>query len=229
MKKKRIVKLTLLLFLIVSISLVGLYYSGYFDSAAIVDKIIPRKQYTAAYFGIETLKSDVDYNKNGIDDYTDILIGARKYKDTNPVYDSTYYVGGYPPAGIGVCTDVIWASLKNAGYNLKEMFDQDVLDNLDYYTTIGYVDPNIDFRRVDNLELFFDHKIISLTLDPSAVAEWQPGDMVVYPGHIGIISDIRNKDGHPYVIHHAGGKPVLEEDSLTSREITGHYRFKLVK
>ena len=55
-----------------------------------------------------------------------------------------------------------------------------------------------------------------------------PGDIVVFsPSHIGIISDKRNKDGIPYLIHH-GGQPNKEEDCIIKRdmEITGHYRWK---
>ena len=34
--------------------------------------------YTAEDFGIDTIYSCIDFNGNGIDDYTDILLGARK-------------------------------------------------------------------------------------------------------------------------------------------------------
>ena len=40
-------------------------------------------------------------------------------------YDK-YYSGGYPPDSEGVCTDVIWRALKNAGYSLKDMVDADM-------------------------------------------------------------------------------------------------------
>jgi len=64
----------------------------------------------------------------------------------------------------------------------------------------------------------------------SLFAEWQPGDIVIFEDdkHIGIISDKRNKDGQPYVIHN-GGQPNREEDYLSKSSVTGHYRFDASK
>lgn len=43
-----------------------------------------------------------------------------------------------------------------------------------------------------------------------------PGDIVIFgTTHIGIVSDKRNKDGVPYLIHNAG-QPLREEDALLS-------------
>jgi len=58
----------------------------------------------------------------------------------------------------------------------------------------------------------------------------QPGDIVVFGStHIGIISDIRNEKGIPYLIHN-GGQPKREEDFLelynVYEPISGHYRLK---
>lgn len=187
--------------------------------------LIPKKSYTADNFNITTIKSTTDYNNNNIDDYTDILIGARKYVEANPQYKSAYYAGGYPPERIGVCTDVIWSAFKEAGYNLKDLIDLDIKSNLNSYTTITKPDPNIDFRRVRNLFIFFERNSVSITLDTTKIEQWQPGDIVIYDNsHIAIVSDKRNKDGKPYIIHH-GGQPVLEEDALTRNKIIGHFRW----
>lgn len=187
--------------------------------------IIPTKSYTAEELGIQHIKSSKDYNNNGIDDYTDIMIGARKYVQTKPKYNGAYYEGGYPPKNIGVCTDVIWQGFKNAGYNLKDMVDKDIKNNLSSYSTISTPDPNIDFRRVKNLKIFFDRNATSLTIDPTKVSEFQPGDIVIYSNHIAIISDKRTKKGTPFIIHN-GGQPILEENALTRQKIIGHYRWK---
>ena len=194
--------------------------------------IIPQRSYTAEDFNIETIKSEIDYNGNGIDDYTDIVIGARIDAANRPKYHSEYYDGGYPPETEGVCTDVIWRALMNAGYSLKDMVDKDIEENIDLYPRVGGVqDKNIDFRRVPNLKVFLDRHAVSLTLDPYDIEEWQPGDIVIYGEqyvHIGIISDKRNKDGVPYLIHN-GGQPVREENMLVKytmwQPITGHYRW----
>lgn len=205
---------------IILILLVVLYQLNYWN-------LIPKKSYTAEYFNITTIKSNTDYNNNSIDDYTDILNGARNYIETKPKYKSAYYAGGYPPDGIGVCTDAVWSSFKEAGYNLKDLVDEDIKNNLISYTTITKPDPNIDFRRVRNLYIFFERNALSLTLDTNKIEEWQPGDIVIYDNsHIAIVSDKRNKDGKPYIIHH-GGQPVLEEDALTRNKVIGHYRWMI--
>ncbi len=126
--------------------------------------------------------------------------------ENKPVYDGSYHAGGYPPEDIGVCTDVVWRAFKHAGYNLKEMVDQDIQRNTELYPRVGgRPEPNIDFRRVPNLKVFFERHAISLTLDHTDIEEWQPGDIVTYGDkHIGIISDRRNRDGVPYIIHNGG-------------------------
>lgn len=194
--------------------------------------LIPKRYYFAEKFGIQTISSSVDYNNNGIDDYTDIVIGARKDAKNKPKYDGSYQNEGYPPDDIGVCTDVIWRAFKNAGYNLKDMVDEDIKHNISLYPRVGgRPDPNIDFRRVPNLKVFFGRYAISVTLDTSKIDEWQPGDIITYgEKHIAILSERRNKNGVPYIIHN-GGQPVREEDALTRGElkISGHFRFDASK
>ena len=187
-----------------------------------------KKHYYAEDFNISVVKSTRDFDNDDIDDYTDILEGAL-LEVTNPSkYKSVYYDGGYPPDGEGVCTDVIWRALKNAGYNLKDLIDEDIKENSEFYTNITKADPNIDFRRVYNLKVFFERHAINLTNDLNKIEEWQPGDIVIFgTKHIGIISDKRNSKGIPYLIHNANTK--REEDVLkywdNKMKITGHYRF----
>ncbi len=192
--------------------------------------LLPKKTYTAEDFNIETVKSTIDYNGNGVDDYRDIMLGARLDAKNRPKYDGAYQAGGYPPDNIGVCTDVVWRAFKNAGYSLKDMVDRDVERRLDDYTNIEKPDKNIDFRRVKNLRVFFEEYAISLTLDIDKTADWQPGDIVIFGNdkHIGIVSDKRNRKGQPYIIHN-GGQPNREEDFLCKSEVTGHYRFDASK
>ena len=192
---------------------------------------IYKPSYTAEHFGITTIKSNSDKDGDGIDDYTDILLGAKAEAKRKPKYQSTYYAGGYPPETEGVCTDVIWRALKDAGYILKDMIDQDIAQNVEAYPRVeGKPDRNIDFRRVPNLKVYFERNHITLTNNLTKIAEWQPGDIVVFGNkHVGIISDKRNKKGVPYLIHNAG-QPNREEDILEIynefEPITGHYRLK---
>lgn len=187
--------------------------------------LIPSKVYTAEDFGVETITSGNDADNDGIDDYTDILLSARKYLNTRPKYKSRYYHSGYPPDGEGMCTDVIWRAFKGAGYSLKDLIDKDIAENVEFYPGVnGKPDTNIDFRRVRNLLVFFRRNAQSLTLDINEIDQWQPGDIVVFDGHIAIISDKRNKDGIPYILHN-GGRPVYEENALSHYNIIGHFRW----
>lgn len=208
-----------LAFLLLTMIGFGFYLADYWN-------LIPEKSYTAEQFGITTIQSPVDYNGNGVDDYTDILLGARKDATIHPSYNGQYYDGGYPPDDIGVCTDVIWRAFRNAGYCLREMVDNDIIYRPETYKAITVKDDNIDFRRVVNLKAFFEAYAISLTLDPVKIEEWQAGDIIIWgeTKHIGIVSDKRNCDGQVYVLHNAG-QPNREEDALTRMNITGHYRF----
>ena len=87
-------------------------------------------------------------------------------------------------------------------------------------------DINIDFRRVNNLEHFFDRYAVSLTTDIDDISAWMPGDIVIFNEgtHIGIVSDYRNEKGQVYIIHN-GGQPNRDEDYLKRGTVYKHYRF----
>jgi len=213
-------KLKIIIPCVAALLIAALLWAGFYWG------LIPKRSYTAADFSIDTVLSTVDFNGNGADDYTDLLRGAKKDAKKHPKYDGSYYRGGYPPEEIGVCTDVVWRAFREAGYSLKEMVDADILARPSAYRHIKERDPNIDFRRVPNLRIFFNKYARSLTCDTKDIAAWQPGDIVLFDGdaHIGIVSDKRNKDGQPYILHN-GGQPRREEDYLPRAEVSGHYRF----
>lgn len=193
------------------------------------NNFIPKNYYKASDFNIKTIYSDFDYDDDNIDDYSEFVLGARKDAQKKPTYISKYYDNSYPPDNEGVCTDVIWRAFKQAGYSLRDMIDEDIKNNPEAYPQITVRDKNIDFRRVMNQKTFFERYATKLTTNTKRIAEWQPGDIVIFEDkHIGIISDRRNKNGIPYVIHN-GGQENREEDYLTKKEITGHYRFDASK
>lgn len=224
MKKKSIFNRILLLLGILVIGIVVWIFYLY--------NLIPHRMYTNESFGITFEESGLDVNENGVDDYLDILAGAKAEAQRHPTYHSAYYAGGYPPAEEGVCTDVIWRSLKEAGYDLKAMVDADIAKCPTCYPrAMPTPDPNIDFRRVPNLLVFLQRHTQSMTLDLSQIDQWQAGDIVVFSDeHIGILSDIRNHKGIPFLIHN-GGLPKMEEDALWREHwlkgISGHFRFQL--
>lgn len=181
----------------------------------------------AADFGFDDIKSSIDADGDGIDDHTDIMRGALAYIATDPIYGSKYYSGGYPDDGYGVCTDVIWNAFRAAGYDLKAMVDRDIAEHPEAYPDIESPDPNIDFRRVRNLRIFFARHAEVLTTKFDDPADWQPGDIVIFdPSHIGICSDKRNFRGVPYLIHHGNLKQgAVESDDMRWLDVAGHYRW----
>ena len=184
--------------------------------------VIPHRQFTNEDFGIETYKSLIDKDGDGIDDQTDFLQSVRNYIATKPKYKSKYYRTGYPDDGFGVCTDVIAFGLRGAGYDLMELVDADIRANKKMYQ-LDVVDKNIDFRRVNNLRIFFERNAKSLTTDLTDIKEWQGGDIIVFKTHIGVVSDKRNWRGIPFIIHNGGLH--FEEDILEyRRDIVGHFR-----
>lgn len=199
----------LVLFLILILTVISFYKTGLYDK-------IFKKSST-----IEIIKSDIDKDNDGIDDYSDILEGAKKFIKSEPKYKSKYYNGGYPTDEYRVCTDLIWYALDNAGYDFKTLIDEDIKTNKDAYDSdVG--DTNIDFRRVRNIKVYLDRNVRSLSL----YKDFNPGDIVVYKNHIAIVSDKVNKRKENYIIHqHAFYN--YEDDGLFRDEIIGHYRWEI--
>lgn len=213
MKKKIVILSILLIFVSIIIYILYLF------------NIIPHKKYTNEHFKIDTYRSTIDKDNDGIDDQTDILNNVRNYIKTKPKYLSKYYGTGYPDDDHGVCTDVVAFGLKDAGYDLRELVNEDIKKNRDSYN-IEVIDKNIDFRRVQNLRVYFKNNSIELTTDLKQIKEWQGGDIVIFDKHIGIVSDKRNYKGIPFLIHHnkSSQNHGYEEDVLSNYKITGHYR-----
>ena len=218
MKAKRRIRLLLILCLLVMAGVGGYALFRYQNTSA---ERLPDR-----YDGvIEQIHSAADEDRDGMDDQTDILEGALHYVSSRPKYKSRYYQTGYPDDGYGVCTDVVAYALRYAGYDLMALIEADIQANPNDYN-IEEPDIHIDFRRVRNLKVYFAHAALSLTTDVSAIEEWQGGDIVIFQNHIGIVSDRRNRDGVPYVIHHNGPwQKTYEQDILEDRDdIAGHYR-----
>jgi uncharacterized protein YijF (DUF1287 family) len=155
------------------------------------------------------------------------------------VYDGTYYRIPYPggdvPAHLGVCTDVVIRSYRALGVDLQKSVHEDMARHFAAYPSkriwgLLRPDPNIDHRRVPNLQVFFTRKgkALPVTFQPDA---YQAGDLVTWmlPGnlpHIGIVSDRYTTDGvRPLIVHNIGAGPRLE-DMLFHFPITGHYRYR---
>lgn len=181
---------------------------------------------------IPQVHSRNDTNHNGVDDQIDILRGARAYAATKPRYKSEYYQGGWPTDHAGVCTDLVAAAFRHAGFDLRLLVDADIRSNPENYDIVA-PDPNIDYRRVANLKVFFhdwaqEGHATALTTNIHDIRAWQGGDVVIFRNHIGIVSNRRDRQGIPYVIHHNyRGQTNFEEDILPHRhDLAAHYRVK---
>ena len=209
--------------IIISLIIIMMPFAIYIEKTLYIEN----KEYTNEDFGIQTYISKIDKDNDGIDDQADFLQNVRLYLSKKPKYKSEYYAGGYPTGEYGVCTDVIAIAALNSGYDLRTLVNEDIKSRKEDYN-IDTIDIDIDFRRAKNLKVYLDKNAVVLTTDLSKIEEWQGGDIVVFKGHIGVVSDKRNENGVPYLLHHAnpfqteyeepGGLLRLEVDIL------GHYR-----
>ncbi|MEO1137762.1 MAG: DUF1287 domain-containing protein, partial [Pseudomonadota bacterium] len=155
------------------------------------------------------------------------------------IYDPAYVRLSYPMGDVapdrGVCADVVVRALRVLGVDLQVLVHEDMsADFGDYPQNWGLTrpDPNIDHRRVPNLEAYLTRRGARLapSLDPAA---YLPGDIVAWNlrgadgflAHIGIVTDRISPGGRPMVAHNIGAGPRLE-DVLFDWPMTGRYRFR---
>ena len=191
-----------------------------------------------------------DFDGDGINDQKDILEGAKKQLE-NPainifsegVDEPNYYSGGDPPLGYALSTDIVYRAFINAGFDLSQLVNEDITNNFDQYPLRElwgqrYPDINIDYRRIQNLEIFFQRNArVLLTgfdhTDKANLLQWLPGDVVFFDMDedgftdcTGIISDFTTRKGIPKVIYnYIDPGFTIEEDILDEKVVTGHYRY----
>lgn len=151
------------------------------------------------------------------------------------VYDGSYrriaYPGGDVPAGIGVCTDLVIRAYRRVGLDLQERVHLDMRESFAAYPRTWGLrgpDPNIDHRRVPNLQVFLRRAGAGLSVSRRP-EDYRAGDLVTWmlPGnlpHIGIVTDRGSDAGRPLIAHNIGRGPELQ-DMLFGFPITGHYRY----
>ena len=151
-------------------------------------------------------------------------------------YDGSYrriaYPGGDVPGDVGVCTDLVIRAYRKLGIDLQKAVHKEMRSDFEAFPKIWGLsrpDPNIDHRRVPNLQRFFERRGASLPVTNNP-EDYRAGDLVTWllPGnlpHIGILVNRRSADGMlPLIVHNIGAGPKLE-DMLFEYEITGHYRY----
>ena len=148
-----------------------------------------------------------------------------------PDYVSLKYPGGDVPKETGVCTDVVIRALRETGFDLQKLVHEDMKANFSKYPKIWGLkrtDRSIDHRRVPNLKTYFKRQGKSLAVT-EAKEDYLAGDLVTCTvagklPHIMVVSDKKNAEGVPMVIHNIGSG-AKEESRLFDFPLTGHYRF----
>ncbi len=151
----------------------------------------------------------------------------------DPSYVSMKYPGGDLPREKGVCTDVVIRALRDAvSRDLQKLVHEDMKANFAAYPKnwgLSRPDKNIDHRRVPNLKAYFKRRGYALPVTKKP-GNFEPGDLVTctvppHLPHVMIVSDKKNAEGVPLVIHNIG-RGAREEDALFTYPLTGHYRWK---
>lgn len=170
-------------------------------------------------------------------DFSNKLVQAALERTRHEVvYDGSYfsiaYPGGDVPDNVGVCTDVIIRSYRQLGIDLQADVHEEMTTDFEAFPKnwgLTRPDPNIDHRRVPNLQALFSRKGVVLPVSRNP-EDYVAGDLVTWMlsgslPHIGIIVDRRSEDGkRPLVVHNIGRGPRVE-DMLFDYPITGHYRY----
>ncbi|MGB3465181.1 MAG: DUF1287 domain-containing protein [Cyclobacteriaceae bacterium] len=168
---------------------------------------------------------------------TELATAAQKLTNDKVIYDPSYFSIDYPmgdvPAGKGVCTDVVIRAYRQLNIDLQQLVHEDMKDNFSEYPTIWGLkkpDPNIDHRRVPNLQTFFTRKNASLPVTKTG-SDYLPGDIVAWNlggavTHIGVVVSKKVQDEDCYYIVHNIGNGQELADCLFLYRIIGHYRFQ---
>lgn len=166
---------------------------------------------------------------------TDLAQAAEERATHFVLYDPSYRSMDYPMGDVaanrGVCTDVVIRAYRALDIDLQQEVHEDMRAAFSRYPKIWGLsrpDPNIDHRRVPNLETFFKRHGQSLQVSDKP-EDYLPGDVVSWrlPGgrpHIGIVTTRKTDAGVPLISHNIGfGTRV--EDMLFDFDIVGHFRF----
>ena len=165
-----------------------------------------------------------------------VLAAARGQIGVTKTYDPAYvrlaYPGGDVPIERGVCSDVIIRAMRGVDVDVQVEIQRDMRAHFAAYPNLWKLkrpDPNIDHRRVPNLETWFARNGKSLPIT-NAATDYLPGDFVSWRlddglPHIGIVAAQRSADKLRRLIIHNIGAGVRAEDLLFAWPISGHYRW----
>jgi len=171
---------------------------------------------------------------------------ARSQLGVTTTYDPTYtripYPNGDVPRTTGVCADVIVRAARDAfALDLQRLVHEDMLRNFVAYPrtwSLHAPDPNIDHRRVLNLEVFWRRSGAQVWQAPAKTSgdafpsPLQPGDLLTWLldgrlPHVGIV--VANSLIGTRIVHNIGGG--VQEIALIqmhSQNAKGHFRWPAI-
>ncbi len=152
------------------------------------------------------------------------------------IYDRAYYKIAYPNGDVapnkGMAADVIIRAYRRMDMDLQVLVHEDMAENFRLYPQLwdaATPDTNIDHRRVENLQKFFERKGETLTASRNAT-DYKPGDIVVWSlanaeMHAGIVvPSPSGRREEPWVVHNMGAG-MKWENVLFDYSIQRHFRF----
>jgi uncharacterized protein YijF (DUF1287 family) len=241
-----IVIIILVIVLAITLSISQFTFKKEYSPPTALAALLPRYR----VIDMDNISVKTDFDRDGISDQKDILLGAKNQLDNpadnifkNGNNETNYFNGGDPPAEIAICTDIIARAFREAGFDLSQLVNDDIAANFNSYPLrINWgqtrPDKNIDYRRIQNMEIFFKRNSQAMTTvfdlsDIKNLEQWLPGDIVLfdmdrdgYTDNAGIISDFTNRKGIPKVIYnYIDPGYTVERDILSSSSIKGHYRY----
>jgi hypothetical protein len=151
-----------------------------------------------------------------------LALAARRQLAVTRGYDPTYrriaYPGGDVPRTTGVCADVVIRAARDAlGLDLQRLVHEDMTRAFAAYPSrrawgLAAPDPNIDHRRVLNLEAFWTRQgarvweARGIVLGPAFPGRLEPGDLLTWrlaggQPHVGMVVA---GGGRPRIVHNIG-------------------------
>lgn len=240
-----IIILVLLIAIAVIITVNKFSFKKEYKPATALSDLLPRYR----LIDMDNIPITGDADDDGINDQKDIMQGAKDQLGSPARTirveegENNYFKDGDPPGDLAISTDIVARAFLEAGFNLRDLVYEDISNNFDQYPIRekwgrSFCDPNIDYRRVLNMEIFFkrnakDLGIFFNALDANNLNSWLPGDVVFFDmdedgfsDNVGIISDNTTRSGVPKIIYnYIDPGYTIEKDILKEEVITGHYRF----
>ncbi|MCA9523381.1 MAG: DUF1287 domain-containing protein [Myxococcales bacterium] len=236
-----------ILYLLVLVAIVSYWYAVFSKTELLTSAPVAEDKSKTGLPVTQPIKASAKDDKPKGPELTEIqkrlIAVARAQLEAKVRHTERYYRLNYPggdvPADVGLNVDLVIRMLRAVGVDLQKRIHEDILRDPDAYPLYRWAnhnpDPNIDHRRLANVQVYLSRYAHRLTNNPAKTAEWQPGDIVVWttrargqvPNHIGVVGARRSATGVPYAyeIHHLDGR-ISNHRLINHWAIRGHYRWE---